>query len=165
VFSSKRIDDLETPAKIRALKFLTEARGELAPLGVDVIVTCTVRDGEAQNDLYAHGRTRAQLDAAGLHHVEPKPGRILTNATAGDSFHQWKVALDVMLVRHGKLIDDDTPEGKALWQRLGEIGERCGLVWAGRWLGRLKEECHFQYTGALKLADFKAGMTLTEATA
>ncbi len=70
-----------------------------------------------------------------------------------------------MLVRHGKLIDDDTPEGKALWQRLGEIGERCGLVWAGRWLGRLKEECHFQYTGALKLADFKAGMTLTEATA
>ena len=33
---------------------------------------------------------------------------------------------------------------RALVQRMGEIGEACGLQWAGRWRGALRESVHFQ---------------------
>lgn len=162
MLASRKIDDLVLPAKIRALKFLGEARHELNPEGIDVLVTSTVRDGEAQNALYAQGRTRAELDAVGLTHVQPAPGRIVTNAHAGQSFHQYHVAFDVLLVRHGKAIDDNTPDGDALWERVGQIGERCGLAWAGRWTGHLREKCHFQFTNGLTLAQLRDGITVGE---
>jgi peptidoglycan L-alanyl-D-glutamate endopeptidase CwlK len=168
VFSSRRIDDLAFPAKTRALKFM----GELRALKIDVLVTCTFRDEEAQNELYAQGRTRRELDVVGLSHVEPRPGRILTNAKGGWSFHQYKVALDLVPLRHGKPVwgtlgdgidddprDDDTDDLE-LWQRVGEIAEFCGMAWAGRWKGKLREMAHFQYTGGLTLADFQSGRKL-----
>lgn len=168
MFSSRRIDDLATPAQLRAQKFLIECRAR----GIDVLVTCTVRDEEAQNVLYAQGRTRRELDVVGLLHVEPRPGRIVTNAKGGWSYHQYKVALDVVPLRHGKPvwgtlgdgIDDDPADNDTddleLWQRVAEIGESSGLAWAGRWKGKLRELAHFQYTGGLTLADFQAGRQL-----
>lgn len=160
MFTSRKIDDLATPVKIRAFQFLAEARLQLAPLGIDVIVSCTVRDAAAQNELYAQGRTREQLDAVGLTHVQPKPGRIVTNAYGGKSFHQYFCAFDILLVQHGKVLDDNTPAGKELWLRVGLLGEAAGLQWAGRWTGRLREECHFQYTGGITLAGFESGQRL-----
>ncbi len=167
MLSSRKIDDLATPAKIRALKFLTECK--LA--GIDVLVTCTLRDHEAQNALYAIGRTREQLDAALLFDVQPRRGRRVTNARAGDSMHNYGAAFDVVPVRHGKLVwgtsgdgidedatDDDTDDLE-LWQRVGAIGEACGLEWAGRWK-RFREFPHFQYTGGLTLNEFRAGARL-----
>ncbi len=166
--SSRKLDDLATPAKIRALKFLAELR--LA--GIDFIVTCTRRDADAQNALYAKGRTREQLDAAGLTHVQPAPGRIVTNAKGGDSYHQYDCAFDGVPLRHGKPVwgttgdgidddpADDATDDLELWQRVGAIAEACGLEWAGRWKGRLREMAHFQYTGGLTLADFRAGQRL-----
>jgi len=129
VFSSRKIDELAMPAKIRALKFLGECRAK----GIEILVTCTWRDVEAQDDLYAHGRTREQLDAAGLLHVAPRPGPKITNAAGGDSFHQYRVAFDVVPLRHGKPVWDTEGEDGKLWQRVGQIGESCGLEWAGRW--------------------------------
>lgn len=156
MFSSRKIDDLATPAKIRALKFLGECRVE----GIDILVTCTKRDAEAQDELYSHGRTREQLNAAGLLHITPRPGPIVTNAKGGDSIHQYGAALDVVPLRHGKPVWSDEGEDGALWQRIGEIGEACGLEWAGRWQGKLREMAHFQYAGGLTLADFKMGRRL-----
>ncbi len=48
--------------------------------GVDVIITSTYRDADSQTALYNQGRTT--------------PGNIVTNAKAGQSFHNWKVAFD-----------------------------------------------------------------------
>ncbi|SRR5258708_9967882 len=158
---SRKVDDLATPAKIRVFSFISAAKQQFEPLGIEVLVTCTKRDGEAQNALYAHGRTREQLDAVGLTDVQPVPGSRLTNAHANQSFHQFGVATDILLLKFGKAIDDHTPEGNALWTEAGEIGERCGLEWAGRWKGSLQEKCHFQYTGGLTLADFQAGKTIS----
>jgi peptidoglycan L-alanyl-D-glutamate endopeptidase CwlK len=155
--SSRKIDDLATPAKIRALKFLAEAKSA----GIDLIVTCTLRDADAQNALYAHGRTRAQLDGAGLADVQAEPGSIVTNAQGGDSYHQYGCALDVVPVVNGKPVWYTEGAAGTLWTRLGAIGERCGLDWAGRWHGRMREMAHFQYTGGIALADFKAGKRLT----
>ena len=168
MLSSRKIDDLATPVKIRALKFLSEAK--LA--GIDLLVTSTLRDFAAQNALYAIGRTREHLDAAGLWDVQPVRGRIVTNARGGDSFHQYACALDVVPLRHGKLVwgtsgngidddpSDDEKDDLELWQRLGAIGEACGLDWAGRWKGRLREMTHFQYTGGIALSGFRAGERL-----
>lgn len=167
MLTSRKIDDLATPAKILALRFLADAK----EAGIDVIVTCTLRDAEAQNALYAIGRTREELDAAGLAHVEPARGRIVTNAKGGDSYHQYGCAFDVVPLRHGKPvwgtsgdgIDDDPSDDETddleLWQRLGAIGEKCGLEWAGRWK-RFREFPHFQYKGGLNLDDFRAGKRL-----
>ena len=160
MLSSRKIDDLATPAKIRALKFISEAK--LA--GIDLIITCTYRDAEAQDALYAHGRTREQLDAVfaeRVAHVEPQPGPIVTNARGGDSYHQYACALDVVPLRHGKPVWNTSGADGELWAELGAIGEACGLEWAGRWHGPLREMAHFQYTCGLTLADFRAGKTLT----
>jgi len=157
MLSSRKIDDLATPAKIRTFKFLAEAKA----VGIDLLVTCTLRDFEAQDALYAHGRTREQLDRACLFDVKPAPGPIVTNAQGGDSYHQYACALDVVPVRNGKLVWNTAGADGKLWTRLGAIGEACGLEWAGRWRGRLREMAHFQYRGGIALADFKAGKRLT----
>ncbi|MBK5230848.1 MAG: M15 family metallopeptidase, partial [Thermoleophilia bacterium] len=97
--------------------------------------------------------------------------RRVTNARGGDSMHQYGAAFDAVPLRHGKLVwgtrgdgidddptDDDTDDLE-LWQRLGAIGEACGLEWAGRWK-RFREFPHFQYTGGLTLNEFRAGARL-----
>ncbi|MBK5230225.1 MAG: hypothetical protein JJE27_03530, partial [Thermoleophilia bacterium] len=71
MITSRKLDDLATPAKIRAFKFLADAK----EAGIDVLIYCTLRDHEAQNALYAIGRTRAELDAALLFDAQPRRGR------------------------------------------------------------------------------------------
>lgn len=137
--SSRNLDDLILPAKLRALEFIHACR----IAGIDILVTCTYRCPADQNKLYAQGRTA--------------PGRVVTNARAGESLHQYRVALDVVPLRNGKPVWNTTGmDGEMLWQRLGELGEQAGLEWAGRWK-KFREFPHFQYTGGLKLADFQAG--------
>lgn len=160
MLSSRNLDDLATPAKIRALKFLADCKRGLKPENIDILVTCTRRDSQTQDQLYAHGRTRLELEAAGLAHVAPQPGPIVTNAKGGDSFHNYGCAFDVVPVRNGKPVWSTQGADGDLWQRIGAIGERCELEWAGRWAGRLREEAHFQYTRNLTLAQFKAGARL-----
>lgn len=110
--------------------------------GIDLLVYCTYRDSEAQNALYAQGRTL--------------PGKIVTNAKGGDSYHNWKCAYDCVPLVQGKAAWGD----KELYAKVGQLGEQLGLEWAGRWTGKLRETAHFQYRGGLTLADFKAGKTI-----
>lgn len=109
--------------------------------GIDVIITSTYRDAESQNALYAQGRTT--------------PGKKVTNAKAGQSYHNWRVAFDFVPIVGGKAVWNNDE----LWQKCGEIAESVGLEWAGRWT-KFKETAHCQYTGGLSLADFHAGKTL-----
>lgn len=135
---SRKVDDLVFPVKKRALNFIQACK----EAGIDLLITCTVRDAEAQDALYAKGRTR--------------PGRKVTNARGGDSFHQYAVALDVVPLQSGKPVWTTTGADGVLWRRIGEIGESCGLEWAGRW-PRFREFPHFQFTDGLTIADFQAG--------
>lgn len=151
--NSRNIDDLHPVVAEKCRDFL--ARCEAA--GIEIIITSTYRDNEAQAELYAQGRT--------------KPGRKVTNAKPGQSYHNWRVAFDVVPLRCGKCVwgtggngldddptDDDTDDLE-LWQRVGQIGESVGLEWAGRWTS-FREFPHFQFTGDLNLADFQEGRTL-----
>jgi len=134
MINSRSLDDLAPPAKQRAEAFIAAASAK----GIDLLVTSTYRDNESQDALYAQGRTT--------------PGNIVTRAKAGQSWHNWRCALDVVPLVNGKAIWDD----QALWKQVGEIGKSCGLEWAGDWV-TFKEFPHFQYTGGLTLAQLQQG--------
>jgi peptidoglycan L-alanyl-D-glutamate endopeptidase CwlK len=135
MISSRSLADLEPRVRALASEFIERA----AELGIDVIITSTYRDAEAQQKLYEQGRGA--------------PGSIVTNAKAGDSFHNYRLAFDFAPIVNGKIPWDDS----ALFGRLGTLGESLGLEWAGRWNGSLREMAHLQWTGGLTLAELKTG--------
>ena len=134
MINSRSLLDLLAPVSKRAADF-KEACGVA---GIDIIFTSTYRDLESQAALYAQGRTT--------------PGSIVTNARAGESFHNYRCAFDFAPLVNGKIPWND----EALFTKCGTIGESCGLTWAGRWT-TFRELAHLQYTGGLSLADLKAG--------
>jgi len=138
MINSRKIEDLHPHVASLCRKFIEQCK----EAGVDVLVTSTYRDHESQNALYAQGRTA--------------PGKIVTKAKGGQSFHNHKVAFDVVPLVNGKAIWND----EGLWRKIGQIGQEVGLEWGGNW--KFQDKPHFQYTGGLTLADFQAGKTLTE---
>lgn len=140
MINSRSLDDLTPAARLRAQAFLDACKRA----GVDVLITSTFRDDASQADLYAQGRT--------------KPGKIVTNAKPGQSFHNYRCAFDFVPLVAGKPRWDDLD----VFKRCGEIAESVGLTWAGRWT-TFKEMAHCQYTGGLLLADLQAGKQITEA--
>lgn len=135
MINSRNLDDLLAPVRQRVERFLANAKAQ----GIDLLVTSTYRDNASQEALYAQGRT--------------VPGRIVTNARAGQSFHNHRCAVDVVPIRHGKPVWDAKD---AVWQTVGRLGKEAGLEWAGDWK-RFREFPHFQYTGGLTLAQLQAG--------
>ena len=107
--------------------------------GITLLVTCTYRSGDEQNELYAQGRT--------------KPGKIVTNARAGQSKHNFTVddkpaslAIDIVPMVNGKPVWNTTGEDLVIWERVGKLGEARGMEWGGSWL-KLKDWPHFQWKG------------------
>lgn len=149
--SSRKLTDLHPQMQPMVTRFLANARAA----GIDLLVTCTYRSNEEQAALHAIGRT--------------KPGRIVTNAKPGRSTHNntlngkpAALAVDVVPLRDGKPVwgmsgdgidndpSDDLRDDLELWQRVGKLGEKAGLEWAGRWT-RFREFPHFQHPKAREL--------------
>lgn len=141
MINSRNIDDLHPKVAAMCRAFLEECKKQ----GIDIIVTSTYRDHASQDALYAQGRSL--------------PGRVVTNARGGQSWHNWRLAFDVVPLRAGKPVWGSTGADLELWKRVGAIGEKVGLEWAGRWV-RFRELAHFQYTGGLTLADLNNGKTI-----
>ena len=133
--ASRSLDDLLPVVKRKAEEF----HKLCADQGVDILIYCTYRSEEEQDDLYAQGRT--------------KPGRIVTNARGGESWHNHRCAFDFVPMVAGKPAWGDTN----LYRKAGVIAESVGLEWAGRWTGKLRESAHCQYTGGLTLSQLKSG--------
>lgn len=77
-------------------------------------VTSAKRSLSEQHTLYQQGRT--------------KPGPKVTNADAGQSPHNFGMAVDCCPMKNGAYWWN-APD--ALWQQYGEIAESLGLVWGG----------------------------------
>ena len=140
MISSRSIDDLNPLVRHLAQRHIEECK----KVGIDLLIYCTYRDNEAQNDLYSQGRT--------------KPGNIVTNARGGDSAHNYRIAYDCVPLVNGKAAWSNT----ALYKQVAEIGKKLGLEWAGDWKS-FKEFPHFQYTGGLTIAELKAGKQIPSA--
>jgi peptidoglycan L-alanyl-D-glutamate endopeptidase CwlK len=137
MINSRKIEDLHPRVAALCQAFITAC----AQRGIDIIITSTYRDNESQAALYAQGRT--------------KPGKIVTKAGAGQSFHNYQLAFDFCPIVNGKAVWSDT----ARFNQCGKIAESLGLEWAGRWRS-FPELAHCQYTGGLALADLQAGKRL-----
>lgn len=95
--------------------------------------------------MYALGRT--------------SPGRRVTNARGGESYHNYGLAFDVALLQNGTVTwdtkvsvnDNEVPD----YIELGLIGEQLGLQWGGRWT--FQDLPHYQYTFGLSISDLKNG--------
>lgn len=141
MINSRQVSALHPRVQDMCADFLSRC----ADAGIDILITSTYRDAESQAALYAQGRTA--------------PGPRVTNARPGESWHNWRVAFDVVPLRNGKPVWGTSGADGVLWQQVGQLGEAVGLEWAGRWK-TFKELAHFQFTGGLTLADFRAGKTL-----
>ena len=129
--ASRSLDDLAAPVRAGAVAMLAKCRAA----GIDLLIYCTLRSNSEQAALYAQGRT--------------KPGVVVTNARPGQSMHNpdktgKSRAFDAVPLVNGKAAWDNA----ALVEKVGLIGEACGLDWAGRWRGPLRERVHFQIEGA-----------------
>ena len=133
MISSRKIEDLHPHVAAKAQAFIDAC----AAAGIDVILTSTYRDHESQAALYAKGRTA--------------PGPRVTNANAGRSYHNWRVAFDFVPIRDGKAIWNDDH----LWAECGRIGMALGLEWGGSWTS-FQDRPHMQLTGGKDIAQFVA---------
>lgn len=132
MINSRKLEDLTPEARKRAEAFAAACKAK----GIDVLFTCTYRDSESQAALYAQGRTA--------------PGKKVTNAKPGQSFHEYRVAFDFVPIVNGKPQWNDT----ATFEKCGAIAEACGLEWAGRWKS-FNELAHCQFTGGKTLAQLR----------
>lgn len=127
MINSRNIDDLLPSVAAMCRRFIEKCKDQ----GIEILITSTYRDMESQTALFEQGRS--------------KPGRIVTNAKAGQSYHQYRCAFDFVPLVNGKPRWGKDDDEMSLIKRCGEIGESVGLTWAGRWL-TFKELLHFQYS-------------------
>ncbi len=137
MINSRKLEDLNPHVATLCKAFIAACDKS----GINVIITSTYRDNASQAALYAQGRTA--------------PGQKVTNAKAGESFHNYRVAFDFVPIVNGKADWNDA----SLFEKCGEIAEGLGLEWAGRW-HTFKELAHCQYTGGLTLAELQEGKAL-----
>ena len=102
-------------------------------------MTDSFRSITEQDALYAQGRT--------------KPGNRVTNARGGYSFHNFGLAIDVVIMRDGKAIWDTVPASVVA------IAKQEGFAWGGDWKS-FKDYPHFEMTFGQNLEQLrrKAGI-------
>lgn len=143
MINSREIVELHKEVRKLCREFLLRCKARK----LDVIITSTYRDKEAQGRLYAKGRSI--------------PGVKVTYARPGYSYHNWRVAFDIVPIQCGKPVWDTVGESLELWKQIGQIGKDVGLEWGGDW-HTFREFPHFQYTEGLTIQDFMDGKTLKE---
>lgn len=102
----------------------------------------TLRTFEQQNEMYAQGRTKL------FDNLGKRVGKI-TNAKGGQSYHNYGLALDIVLIngRNASWSDsiDFDNDGVADWMEIVKIFKDNGWEWGGDWIG-LIDKPHFQKT-------------------
>lgn len=128
--SSRNLSDLRQDVRHMCEKHIELCKES----GIELLVYCTYRSRQEQDELYAQGRTT--------------PGKIVTNARGGESQHnkldstQRPAAegYDCVPLKNGKAIWDGKDPA---WSIVIRCGEEAGLKASARWSGKMKELCHF----------------------
>lgn len=129
--SEKNLATLEPTTAKLVRELLRRLQGE----GLNFKVTSGTRTWAEQTKLYAQGRTTA--------------GPKVTNAKAGQSWHNFGVAVDLTLFdKSGKRPKWDGAE----YDRMGAIARELGLEWGGAWR-KFKDRPHVQRPLGLTLAE------------
>lgn len=109
--------------------------------GINVQVSQALRTDAEQQALYDVGRT--------------KPGKIVTNAKPGTSFHNFAAAADLFFLNDKGEAHWNVNGFKKVWAVAVEIGlDKLGLVWGGNFTS-FKDYPHFQMGSSLQEAKKK----------
>jgi hypothetical protein len=142
-----------------ALRALIEAGAAVCEAqGIYLCVFQGLRSAAYQNNLYALGRTLPD-------HEGNCPGIHATNAKAGQSMHNYGLAVDVVPYLDGQggnlNWESSTPEFQAMITAL----KAEGLVYGGDWVHFRADDDHFQMPGippspdAEMIADYTSGLS------
>lgn len=97
--------------------------------------THTLRTFKEQDELYAKGRSVA--------------GQRVTNAKAGQSFHNYGMAIDIVLIKQGKAVwsrgEDFDGDKIPDWMEVVKIFKKYGWEWGGDFKS-IFDPAHFQKT-------------------
>jgi len=120
---------------------------EAGKIGIRVVITADYRSADEQNRLYEQGRTTE--------------GNIVTNAKAGESYHNYGLAIDFALLDiDGTVIwdmnYDGNGNGKKDWNEVVEIAKSLGYEWGGDWKN-FKDYPHLQMDFGLSIEDLQRG--------
>lgn len=119
--TEKNIATLAPQAQAKAREFMELVLEK----GIKAKIIDGSRTFAQQQALYDQGRT--------------KPGKVVTNAKPGQSWHNFAIAWDIgVFDEDGKYLED-SPH----YKMAGEIGESIGLEWGGRW--KFQDDPHYQY--------------------
>ena len=101
------------------------------------------RSFQEQDGLYAQGRTH--------------PGKKVTNARGGESFHNYGVAADIAFYNEtGNITWPEGGDYAKLWTRYGEHAKKQGLEWGGDWKS-ITDRPHIEYhPGVTSASQLKA---------
>lgn len=110
---AQHLSSLRAPVAAKATELLGDVS---AALDKTLLLVQSFRSAADQAALYAQGRTA--------------PGKIVTYAKPGSSYHEWGLAFDVAIAdAHGQ---PSWPNDVSLWTQIGKLGEELGLTWGGR---------------------------------
>lgn len=129
--TEKRVAKLEPQFGKLVVKLLNLAYAN----GLNAQVSAGFRSKEEQDALYSVGRTR--------------PGKVVTNAQAGQSAHNYGVAIDIFFLTPDGKADFSTPNYTKLdklAKAAGIYDEGVGMEWSGAWKS-FKETAHWQVKG------------------
>ncbi len=125
--NKRKLDGLHPVLRAKASRMLQELKEQK----IKVIIYSAFRTMKEQTDIYAIGRT--------------KPGKKVTNAKAGQSWHNYGLAFDVAPTINGKIVWE-----VPYWQQIGAAGKKQGLLWGGDFKS-FKDRPHFEYHPGLTI--------------
>lgn len=122
---------LNPHARERIEELLEQIQPILDTAGVRIEVISGLRSWQQQAALYAKGRTQ--------------PGKKVTNAPPGSSWHNYGLAVDFGLFRGATYLDESEPRtADRVYREIAVVARNLGIEWAGDW-NTFTETPHFQY--------------------
>ena len=147
----ERIKELHPKLRDEATRILEET-SEVLTGRARLRFAYTLRTIQEQNDLYAQGRTKL-FDAKGN-----RLG-IVTNARGGESYHNYGLAVDIVLITpegaSWDIVKDFDNDGKADWMEVSEVFEKYGWNFLVDKKGKRWDFPHFQKTFGLSIAQLQ----------
>ena len=128
--SSERILKLHPAIRSTVMELLTSCYNKNVPIRI----VQGLRTIQEQDALYAQGRTT--------------PGKIVTNAKGGTSWHNYGLSIDFCLLRQGNQIswsrdEDLDKDGQKDWEEVVQLFLSKGFEWGGNWTS-FPDYPHFQ---------------------
>ncbi len=124
--TAKRIDSLHPLIREEVNDFIIKAQEE----GINLRITFGLRTFDEQSALYNKGRDENGNTV--------DKSKIVTNAKAGQSYHNYGLAFDIVEIKDGKAIWSNDN-----WDKIGEIGKGFGFEWGGDWTSFI-DRPHFE---------------------